>query len=171
MRILLFSTLFYLIGVAVILFFRPALMFHKDGRWKEFSIADKEEGSIFPFWFFCIAWALASFLLGRLLVGDDRVDFVESVMGAGTLASSSQSLTTRFMQALEDDEESVEPLPAPARKPKKKKPVAAVAAPAPSQEEAKPGYYRLNKEALKKTGVPRYIYVGPEAPADSSDEE
>lgn len=156
----------------MILFFRPALMFHRDGRWKEFSIADKEEGSVFPFWFFCIAWALASFLLGRLVIGDDSMDFIQSVKGAGTLASASQSLTTRFMQALEDDEESVEPLPAPARKPKRKAAgVGAPVAPAPSQEEAKPGYYRLNKEALKKTGVPRYIYVGPEAPADSSDEE
>jgi hypothetical protein len=36
----------------------------------------------------------------------------------------------------------------------------------PATETMKPGYYRLNASALEKTGVPRYVYVGPEEPDD-----
>ena len=34
----------------------------------------------------------------------------------------------------------------------------------PVKKKMKPGYYVLNKEKLESEGVPRYIYIGEEAP-------
>jgi hypothetical protein len=69
MRVLLFSMILYLAGIAAVLFVRPELMFFRDGRWKEFSVAD-EEGTVFPFWLFCIVWAVASYLVVRVIVSE-----------------------------------------------------------------------------------------------------
>jgi hypothetical protein len=63
MRLLIFSGLLYLIGVSVILVLRPGLMFTEDGVWKEFGIGrNTETHTWMPFWLFCIAWALFSYM-------------------------------------------------------------------------------------------------------------
>jgi len=59
----------YLTGIAVVLFFRPSLMFHRDGRWKEFGVGDIDGGTVFPFWLFCIIWAAVSYITVHLLIG------------------------------------------------------------------------------------------------------
>lgn len=69
MRTLLFSMILYLAGIAVILFIRPSLMFHRDGRWKEFGIGDVDGGTVFPFWMFCIVWAIISYIIAHLVSG------------------------------------------------------------------------------------------------------
>ena len=65
MSVLLFSMILYLLGVAVVLYYRPPLMFHKDGRWKEFGVGH-EDTTMVPFWFFCIVWAVLSYGICRL---------------------------------------------------------------------------------------------------------
>jgi len=40
----------------------------------------------------------------------------------------------------------------------------------PEGELTKPGYYKLNASVMRKKGVPRYIYVGAEAPDDLEDD-
>jgi hypothetical protein len=58
----------YLIGVGVLLYLRPQLMFTPDGIWKEFGIGkDTTHFSPFPFWLFCIVWAFVSYSLSLLL--------------------------------------------------------------------------------------------------------
>lgn len=38
------------------------------------------------------------------------------------------------------------------------------ALPIPVKKNLKPGYYVLNKEKLESEGVPRYVYIGEDAP-------
>ena len=68
MRVLLFSAILYLIGVVVILYIRPSYMFREDGSWKEFSIDASKDTTPFPFWAFCILWALVSFASTRFFL-------------------------------------------------------------------------------------------------------
>lgn len=68
MKILIVSGLLYLLGIAILLFFRPAIMFNSKGEWKEFGIGrDKDKFTPFPFWLFVFVWAIFSYLITRLL--------------------------------------------------------------------------------------------------------
>ena len=55
---LLLSCFFYLLGVVVVLYLKPALMFNDDGTWKEFSLTIDDTHTWIPFWLFCILWAI-----------------------------------------------------------------------------------------------------------------
>ena len=68
MRLLIFSGVLYLVGVATVLMLRPTLMFTPDGVWKEFGIGrNPETHTWMPFWLFCILWSLVSYLVIVLL--------------------------------------------------------------------------------------------------------
>jgi hypothetical protein len=68
MRLLIFSGILYLIGVASLLFLRPSLMFTPDGVWKEFGIGrNPETHTWMPFWLFCILWAVLSYIFVVIL--------------------------------------------------------------------------------------------------------
>jgi hypothetical protein len=68
MRLLIFSGILYLGGVATLLMVRPSLMFTADGIWKEFGIGrDTETHTWMPFWLFCILWSLVSYLIVVLM--------------------------------------------------------------------------------------------------------
>jgi len=143
MKTLLFSLVLYLLGIAGVLFFRPHLMFHKDGRWKEFGL---EDGTMFPFWLFCIIWAIVSYVLARFIVGEAVVPLASAMIAAPMVNESVEEIPT-LNQALGSRNRRNKPS-------------------GPATETMKPGYYRLNASALEKTGVPRYVYVGPEEPDD-----
>lgn len=62
MRLLLYSGILYLAGVAIVLALKPLLMFREDGGWKEFGIGrNPDKYTWFPFWFFVIVWAIVSY--------------------------------------------------------------------------------------------------------------
>ena len=68
MRLLIFSGILYLVGVATLLLVRPSLMFTPDGVWKEFGIGrNPDTHTWMPFWLFCILWAVFSYLLCVIL--------------------------------------------------------------------------------------------------------
>lgn len=68
MRLLIFSGVLYLVGVATVLMLRPTLMFTPDGIWKEFGIGRSPDTHTWmPFWLFCILWALVSYISVVLL--------------------------------------------------------------------------------------------------------
>lgn len=69
MRVLLFSIVLYLAGIAVLLYIRPSYMFKEDGSWKEFHLQNTEDGTPFPIWAFCIVWALVSYTIIKVVVG------------------------------------------------------------------------------------------------------
>jgi hypothetical protein len=172
MRTLLLGTVVYLLGIAIVLFLRPALMFLPDGQWREFGVSD-ETKTIFPFWMFCLLWAVVSYLLSNALFADGPVHMVRDATAATLLSAAPHTITARTaMPDNSDLEDLVETLPVkPSKKSKRRQATAEASAPV---EGMKPGYYRLNKNATERNGVPRYIYIGPEPPAaatGSSDEE
>ena len=68
MRLLIFSGILYLAGVALVLSLRPSLMFTDQGVWKEFGIGKNPDTHTWmPFWLFCILWSILSYLLCVLL--------------------------------------------------------------------------------------------------------
>jgi hypothetical protein len=137
MKQLLYSGLLYLVGVSVVLALKPALMFTEEGTWKEFGIGrDSEQYTWLPFWLFAIIWAMLAYIIVATLVG-----------AAGAAAMVATAATAAPVEAI-----SVEPV-AELPKPKKN-----------SRTAAKPGYYALDMNAMSKNGVPRYVYLGPEAP-------
>jgi hypothetical protein len=147
MRALLFSMLLYLFGVALVLFFRPQFMFYKDGRWKEFGVA-YEGTTVFPFWMFCIAWAVFSYAIGRAFFG-------HSVALLATVAASRLS-----------EDNAVEPLPVNMESGSSGSISSSGSSFAEASSPVKPGYYKLNSNASRKKGAPRYVYVGTELPDD-----
>ena len=144
MRTLLFSMILYLTGIAVVLFFRPSLMFHRDGRWKEFGIGDLDGGTVFPFWLFCVVWAVVSYIITYLITGSPMVNNVSANVAANSVALAPLApLRNSFMESGPGPESESGPEPP-----------------------MKSGYYRLNTAGSKK-GVPRYVYVGPDEPEDA----
>ena len=149
MRVLLYSAVVYLLGVAIVLYLRPSLMFKHSGEWKEFGVQGVDT-TYFPFWLFCIVWAVVAHALIRIFYSDGSIDTVAT-------ATVMSSLTARI-----DD-------PSPAHKATPLEPLqnSLVSAPAAEPtEEAKPGYYKLDSSLMKRKGIPRYIYVGEDKPSD-----
>lgn len=140
---LLYSSVLYLLGIAVVLYIRPKQMFRHDGRWKEFGINGVDTTWI-PFWLFCIIWAVVAYGIVRMLYSEEA-----------SIPVPSRTHRTRRVQA--EAEEPLSPLPVPE------------ATPAQVQEnssQGKPGYYKLDEAVMKDKGIPRYVYIGAEKPAD-----
>jgi ammonia channel protein AmtB len=127
MKVLLLSSLFYLIGIALILYFKPNLMFHENGNWKEFGLNQDAKHTWFPFWLFCIVWAFVSYGL-----------------------SSFACYLTDSTSSSNDEKNSVVELNSKAKK--------------NSKNSMKSGYYVLDKEAYEDNGIPKYIFLGSDAP-------
>jgi hypothetical protein len=72
MRVILLSCLLYLLGVVLILYLKPTLMFDKKGIWKEFGFTNDETHTWFPFWLFCILWAFISFFIVNFIFGEKQ---------------------------------------------------------------------------------------------------
>jgi hypothetical protein len=142
MRTLLYAAILYLIGIVVILLLRPSLMFDDDGNWKEFGIVTKAH-SIFPFWLFCITWAVLSYCI--------TLYFTSS--GERTSSSRKHAVSDTRKEIFEpESEDLIQPLP-----------------PVSKRKNVKSGYYVLNVESTKN-GKPKYIYYG-ETPPEVFNEE
>lgn len=120
-------------------------MFHPDGRWKEFGTISSEH-TVFPFWMFCIVWAIVSYVV-VILLGVEGTSTVAVATSAGLLKES------------EPPEDLVPQLPLKTRK-KKNSTIHT------EYGNMKPGYYVLDRKGSKEAGVPKYIYVG-KPPAES----
>jgi hypothetical protein len=148
MRVLLHSAVVYLFGVALILYVKPTLMFRADGQWKEFGTVSKEH-TVFPFWLFCILWAVVSYILMLYLVGENTSVVPLTTSAALAAATATTDTPEDLVPVLPTKTRAKSRTPVPAAKPE---PIGA----------PKPGYYRLNKNALNRTGAPKYIYIGSE---------
>jgi len=146
MRGLLYSAVLYLAGIAIVLYIRPELMFRRDGRWKEFGV-NSLDTTYFPFWMFCIVWAVVAHAIVRLLVTDDEGIVKKVAKAAKSVAAAGLATYVHH--------------PATAS--------AAIPEPEPT-EEAQPGYYKLDDSLMRRKGVPRYIFVGQDKPGDLDDE-
>ena len=145
MKRLLYSGLLYLLGVSVVLYFKPDIMFNQDGEWKEFGLGrNPEQYTWLPFWLFTVLWAIISYLIVLILSSAPSVPSVPS-------ASSDMSLFSDTGE-LEPENVSIKPLASTIKR-------------APSNTgEMKKGYYMLDANETAKRGIPKYIYLGPDAP-------
>jgi hypothetical protein len=140
MWIFITAGILYLSGVALILFLKPSLMFTPDGQWKEFGIGQNPDRySPFPFWLFCLIWAVISYLLILLLTPLSKADinvkgmFKKQNTIKAPVVNQAELDVDYAMNGDVDVSETVE-LPK--------------------------GYYVLNKRATKLAGVPKYVYIG-----------
>ena len=122
MRVLLYSAVLYLLGIAIVLYVRPSLMFKHNGQWKEFGLKGTDT-TYFPFWLFCILWAVVAHGVIRLVYSEGPIDPIKT-------AATVSSLTARIHDTT----------PAPPT-PLMNEPEAT--------EEARPGYYKLDKSLMK----------------------
>jgi hypothetical protein len=138
MSLLIYAGLLYLLGISIVLMIKPELMFSEKGIWKEFGIGRPSATYTWlPFWLFSMIWAILSYLIVLLIASHTGL--------AGVHTPTDVSITTETL-----DPEYV------SRKSSSKKKMA------PS--DMKDGYYMLDMNETSKRGVPKYIYVGPEAP-------
>jgi hypothetical protein len=150
MKLLLLSGLLYLTGVSVVLYLKPEVMFTTEGEWKEFGLGrNPAQYTWLPFWLFTILWAILSYLIVLTLVG--------SPLPSPSLPSSTASLFSEgevpvSSEELEPENISTKSLASSI----KKRPANA--------GELKKGYYILDVMESSRKGIPKYIYLGPEAP-------
>ncbi len=143
MRLLVFSGLMYLAGIALILYFKPALMFRSDGTWKEFGIGrDPTDYTWMPFWLAAILWAIISYM-SVLLISDSfsAGKQVPAELDDGYPKKHSNRRNTSMNSKRASNLANV------------------------PDKDVLPGYYILNTEKSRK-GFPKYIYVGEAPPAD-----
>lgn len=70
------------------------MMFTPDGNWKEFGIGKRQDKyTVFPFWLFCLVWALASY---GLVLGAQAI--------AGLQSATVSSAKTNVSRAIEFEE-------------------------------------------------------------------
>jgi hypothetical protein len=145
MQLLIYSGLLYLMGISIILVLKPKLMFSDDGSWKEFGIGrNKHRYTWMPFWLFAIMWAIISYIIVLIMIG-------ESVQSPIPSISTNISPIPVADDIIQSENLSTKPLSNIV--PKKK-----------TASEMKPGYYILDAQETAKKGIPKYIYLGPEAP-------
>jgi hypothetical protein len=148
MYLLISSGILYLIGISIVLMLKPELMFSADGKWKEFGIGrPKDKYTWLPFWLFAIMWAIVSYIIVLVIashtqLGSNNVENQASVVSTVNEVITPENVTTQ----------SLAPTPMVASKKKV------------TTQNMKNGYYILNEAETMKKGVPKYIYLGPEAP-------
>jgi hypothetical protein len=134
----------YIVGVAIVLYTRPQLMFFAEtGAWKEFGLDSGR--TIMPFWMFALLWAIISYVAASLL----------------TVYFSGLALQHVPADVIEANIASVvKPV---SKSPPPNIPVSAVSAPSPAATASStlPGYYVLE---TPKSGPPKYVYFGTEPP-------
>lgn len=137
----------YIFGVAVVLYFRPRLMFHAEtGAWKEFGMGSGY--TLLPFWMFALVWAILSYVVATLL----------TVFLTGVAL---QSLPADVVEAnVANIIKPVSKSPPPSL-PTSVVESAAAAAPTAAAPPTLPGYYVLE---TPKSGQPKYIYFGTSPP-------
>ena len=141
MSLLVYSGLLYLLGISIILFYRPELMFNEDGKWKEFGLGrNQKQYTWMPFWMFAIMWAILSYIIVLVIVSHITEPIAMTEINVSAEMIEPVNVSTKAMSA---------------NVPKK--------IPA-SINEMKSGYYILDVNETVKKGIPKYTYLGPEAP-------
>lgn len=144
MSLLIYAGLLYLLGISILLIWKPSLMFSEKGIWKEFGIGRPSSTYTWmPFWLFSIIWAILSYLI---------ILMVASHTGLGGVYTPTDLPVTN--ETLEPEFVSRKTMNNGHSVSKKKT----------SSLDMKDGYYMLDTNETMKRGVPKYIYIGPEAP-------
>jgi len=147
MSLLIYAGLLYLTGISAILILKPELMFAKDSSWKEFGLGrNKQKYTWMPFWLFAILWSIISYIIVLVIASNTGLGGVSNNIDVPVQNNSiePENVSMKAMSPVLPDNMS------------RKKPS--------SSNEMKPGYYILDTNETAKRGVPKYIFLGPEAP-------
>ena len=164
MSVLYLALAIYIVGVAIVLFIRPSLMFHPDnGTWKEFGLDTTHRNTVFPFWMFTIVWAFLSYAIasiGNVFIANVVLRSTPEENIAMPISEIRYTESTPGLQVVHTNA----PLtPAPRvrapRMPKVTAPVAAVTAVTAAPQ--LPGYYIVEPQP---SGIPKFVYFGHEPP-------
>lgn len=153
MQVLWLAIFLYSVGLAVLLHFRPALMFNENGSWKEFGYHRDSRHTLFPVWLFAVVWAFVSYAIASV-----AGTFLDSgVIAAATASAPLFSSAVAESDEEEEQEEEEEEIAVP---------VSRVRSRSKPKSEKKPraGYYVLDPEQKEESGLRRYIYYGPDRP-------
>ena len=164
MEILWLAIVFYSIGLGLVLHFKPALMFHENGTWKEFgyqrSSGDKSRHTMFPFWLFAITWAFMSYAIAAGISWIFPTIGLVATATAATNASSSMGSYSQSEYSESEDEEEAQPVSTVEEPPRRGR-----GRPKGSTKKPRPGYYVLDPET-EKGGLRKYIYYGADPPQE-----
>ena len=157
MHVLFLALTIYLLGVTIVLYLRPKLMFHPGGTWKEFSLNPDPNHTWMPFWLFSVLWAFASYLVAT---GIQRF-----------LLSAGSNDVDADVEDMDMPEVEVQE-PAPVRN-RSRKPVnldsdmdmdAEPVSKNMGLNTNKNGFYVLNTKKYNSNHVPTYVYYGDQPP-------
>lgn len=156
MELLWLAIVFYSIGLAAILYVRPAVMFNENGTWKEFGYQRDSRHTIFPVWLFIIVWAIISYVLATVVGSYMMAPAAAAVAATATATATATSKAHTFATDMfdESDEEEVIEMPEPKKRSSSPK----------VKEKPRPGYYVLEPSDQPK-GLRKYVYYGPTPPA------
>ena len=136
----------YSMGLGLVLYLRPTLMFNENGTWKEFGYNRDSRHTMFPFWLFAIVWALVSYAIAAALT---LMIFTGAPVAAVAMSSYESPSPSESDFETDTDLEVPEPPPMkPAKKPRS-------------------GYYVLNADT-RKNGIRKYVYYGDQPPGSGS---
>ena len=157
----------YLIGVAIMLVLKPEFMFTPDGNWKEFGIGkNKARYTPFPFWLFCLLWAVVAYTIVLLLL-PFVVDVEDIEMANASNAANAANASRQSRQARQSNSGNARNV----KNNRARKNNAELEMDSNLEfdddsfgQNPQKGYYVLNRKASKIAGVPKYVYIGEEEP-------
>jgi len=134
MRRLIFAGLLYLTGIAIFILLKPSLMFKENGQWKEFGIGRDPE--YFTWMPFWLFTILWS-VLSYIIVMliEDSLAMSQTYQEPPPQPPIQGSVNTKRNSRVKN-----------------------------TSQDLTPGYYMLNEGRTGRNGIPRYVYLGPEAP-------
>jgi hypothetical protein len=139
----------YLVGVGIVLLLKPSYMFTPDGDWKEFGIGQREDRHTpFPFWIFCLVWALVSYMLVLLMEPYIFSPVITPITPLGPVTAA--AISSLYNKPPRRNNKNIAPSDSDSD----------------SAVELPKGYYVLNKKATRLSGVPKYVYLGPTEPSE-----
>lgn len=170
MSVLYLALAIYIVGVALVLYLRPSVMFHPDnGTWKEFGLDSGRNSTVFPFWMFTIVWAFLSYAiagLGNVFVANVVLQSTSPEEHIATPISEIRYTEAAPGSQVVHTENTMLPVSRP-RTPRMPK----IAPPPPmptaitdtgAAPTQLPGYYIVEPQA---SGVPKFIYFGHQPPS------
>jgi len=160
MEILWLAIVFYSVGLGIVLHFRPALMFHENGTWKEFGYQRSSRHTMFPFWLFAVTWAFLSYAIAAAVLWMIP-SFGPASTGVAAAAAAASSFSSYDSEIEEEEEEEATPVSTYVEPPRRGR------GRPRKTEEKKPraGYYVIDPETLEG-GLRKYVYYGPERPGE-----
>jgi len=168
MEILWLAIVFYSIGLGLVLHFRPSLMFHENGVWKEFGYQRTSESrhTLFPFWLFAITWAFASYVLAAAITWSFSSPAALAFTTTAAATAASTDVFGRY--TLDKSEESEEEEEEEEEEIDEEMPVKrGRGRPRKTQPKPRPGYYVIAPES-KEGGLRRYVYYGENPPDEAN---